>query len=91
MQGSLTLLKSAWEGFVLSIENGEGIISKAIRGVVDTFKSLLTIWTDINNLGGVQNKNLKAAIAKRTNSEEEAFLERAEGWKKEGKSIDQII
>ena len=91
LQGSLTLLKSAWEGFVLSIENGDGIISKAIRGVVDTFKSLLTIWTDINNLGGVQNKNLKAAIAKRTNSEEEAFLERAEGWKKEGKSIDQII
>ena len=33
--GSLTLLRSAWEGLVLSIEEGSGVVGGAARGLVD--------------------------------------------------------
>ena len=45
LKGDLMKLSSAWEGFMLGLENGEGIISKISRGAV----SLLT--TSIGKLG----------------------------------------
>lgn len=35
--GDITLLSSAWEGFVLSIEKGDGAIGKFIRGTLQLF------------------------------------------------------
>lgn len=35
IKGSATLFQSAWEGMILSIENGNGFISKATRGFID--------------------------------------------------------
>ena len=91
LKGSVIKLTSAWEAFVQSIESGDGIISRALRQIVDKTRGLLNIWTDINNFGTFQNKDLKEAIAKRTDAEEEAFLNRVERFKEEGKGIDQII
>ncbi|WP_297092190.1 phage tail tape measure protein [uncultured Draconibacterium sp.] len=34
LSGDITLLNSAWQGFILSIENGDGVISKFVRGSV---------------------------------------------------------
>lgn len=45
LEGDLILLTSAWDGFVVSIEDGEGRIAKAIRGIVDTFSFLLNELT----------------------------------------------
>ena len=49
LDGSLKLTKSAWEGFVLSIEDGDGIISKAIRGTLSSFQGLFQVLTELNN------------------------------------------
>ena len=45
LSGSLKLLSSAWEGFILSIENGEGAMGGFIRGAVDGFTKLLSLFT----------------------------------------------
>lgn len=49
VQGSLKLARSAWEGFVLSIEDGSGPISNSVQGVIDSFSNLFTLLTQINN------------------------------------------
>lgn len=46
--GDLTKAQSAWEGLILSIEDGQGIISKAIRKVTQAFTSMLQATTKIN-------------------------------------------
>jgi hypothetical protein len=52
LAGDITKAKSAWEGFILSIEDGEGAISEAIRGVVQTFTSLFQSLTQTNTASG---------------------------------------
>jgi len=34
LQGSLTILNSAWEGFILSLEDGSGFLSKALKFII---------------------------------------------------------
>ena len=46
LTGDLTKLSSAWEGFVLSVENGEGVISKAARGIVQALTEVINITND---------------------------------------------
>ena len=48
LSGDITKAQSAWEGFVLSLEDGNGIISKAFRGVIQTGTGLLTMLTVLN-------------------------------------------
>ena len=49
VEGSLTKSASAYEGFVLSVEDGSGVISKATQGVIDGFTRVLQQLTDMNN------------------------------------------
>ena len=46
--GQLKILNSAWEGFVLSIEDGDGVISKALRGALSIVTGLLGTFTELN-------------------------------------------
>lgn len=41
LQGRITLLKSAFEGFILSIEQGDGAIARFARGIVDFAAGIL--------------------------------------------------
>ena len=45
LAGDTTKLASAWEGFLLSIEDGEGIFSGILRGVVQVTTALLGFLT----------------------------------------------
>lgn len=49
-QGKTILLKSAFEGMVLSFDSGGGIISRAYKGAVEGATSLLGTLTRINTL-----------------------------------------
>lgn len=53
LSGSLTLLSSAWDGFILSVEDGEGSFSKSIRGMINSLTSLFNSFTDINEVTDV--------------------------------------
>jgi len=41
LAGDLTIAQSAWEGFILSLEDGNGIISKVLRGATQAFTNFL--------------------------------------------------
>ena len=49
VSGSMTKASSAYEGFVLSIEDGEGIISKSLQTIVDGFTRTLSEVTKLNS------------------------------------------
>lgn len=48
--GSVELFSSAWEGFILNIEKGDGIIGKAIKKVIDFGTSILGLITPTRKL-----------------------------------------
>ena len=45
LAGSVTILNSAWEGFILSLEDGEGKFSNILRTIVDVTTELLSMAT----------------------------------------------
>ena len=50
LAGDTTKLSSAWEGFLLSIEDGEGLFSSIARGIVQATTSLLNFITPTEKL-----------------------------------------
>lgn len=51
LQGSLTILNSAWEGFVLGLLSGDSAFSKLSKTIVEATTSLLGFLTPAENLG----------------------------------------
>tara|TARA_R100001443_G_scaffold113436_1_gene128107 strand:+ start:18723 stop:21119 length:2397 start_codon:yes stop_codon:yes gene_type:complete len=59
LDGDITKLESAWEGFLLNIEDGEGILNKGARVVVKYFTGVVGAWTDITQFASaVINENI---------------------------------
>lgn len=56
LAGNITLATSAWEGFILSIESGDGVISKVVSGAVLMFTNLLNKLTQLNEYGTIIDK-----------------------------------
>jgi len=50
LSGDITKAGSAWEGFVLSLEDGNGMLGKLARGFVNTGTSILSALTPTNQL-----------------------------------------
>lgn len=46
LTGDMTKASSAWEGFILSLEDGEGKIAKISRSVVQSFTQMLSNFSD---------------------------------------------
>lgn len=63
LQGSITILNSAWEGLMLTFSESNG----TIKTVVDSLTNLLTAWTKWRN----RNKGGDAAISNYEMAEEE--------------------
>lgn len=47
LSGKLTLLASAWDGFVLSIEKGDGVLAKFVRGFIEEVTELLNLMSGV--------------------------------------------
>jgi hypothetical protein len=52
LNGAIIKLQSAWEGFILSIEDGDGVLSSFIRGTVENLTEILGRLS--GELGGVK-------------------------------------
>lgn len=50
IKGSVESFSGAWEGFVLSLEQGDGKIAKAVRGVIDLGTSFLNLITPMERV-----------------------------------------
>jgi len=59
--GDITIAESAWTGFILSIEDGTGVLSKLSREVVQLGTTYLGVLTSMNNgdIDGLSNTWLK--------------------------------
>jgi phage-related minor tail protein len=53
LEGDVLRLTSAWEGFVLSIENGTGTISKSIRTIIQGMTNIVQTLTDTNKASSI--------------------------------------
>tara|TARA_R100000734_G_C3315978_1_gene108232 strand:- start:4 stop:2379 length:2376 start_codon:yes stop_codon:yes gene_type:complete len=52
LAGDTTKLSSAWEGFLLSVEDGEGIFSKIARGFVQALTGIVNTLTFVSKATG---------------------------------------
>ena len=59
LEGDTTKLGSAWEGFLLSIEDGEGIFSSIARGFVQGLTNIVSTLTFVSKATGAFFKEIK--------------------------------
>lgn len=57
--GSLKLAKTAWQGFILSIEDGSGTLSTVIRGAIELFGDFFTMLRKANEGESIALQKLK--------------------------------
>ena len=53
LEGSLTKLSSAWDGFMLNLEDGSGVIGKLAKGAVDVLTKAVTDLTNTSTALGL--------------------------------------
>jgi hypothetical protein len=58
LKGDKLLLTSAWEGFVLSVNDGSGAISVALRGITQALAGVLGYMREINEEGDALGRNI---------------------------------
>ena len=63
LAGDITIAESAYQGFVQSIADGEGIVSKAMRSLVQDFTDFLGELTKFNEVGIIGKLKLIANAA----------------------------
>lgn len=44
LEGQMTLLSSAWDGFVLGLNKGESVLTKILTGVVEALREAVVAW-----------------------------------------------
>ncbi len=59
LQGRLTILGSAWEGFVLSVESGDGKFAKFLKTTVEVATEILAMATGTSKLESKLSKSEK--------------------------------
>ena len=74
--GSLTLLNSAYEGFILSLDDGTGAFSRFLRRVVDVSTEILSLLSGTEALTSTLDKN---ELSIRSAAETSLFLLKATG------------
>ena len=52
LEGDTTKLSSAWDGFLLNIEDGEGILNKLSRGAIQNLTKSISRLTDVTEFAG---------------------------------------
>jgi len=67
LQGSVTLLSSAWDGFILGLESGDGFLGKIIRTIIDAttaFFGFITPVEKASNLLVKQQEEVNTLVFK---------------------------
>jgi len=91
LSGDITKATSAWEGFVLSLEDGEGVISKALRSITQFATETLSGLTLLNKSAEqLAVGKVKTAFNEFTKAGNEAAKLVVEDFKKIGLSGDAM-
>ena len=84
LDAKLRITTSAWEEFVLSLDNGNGVVSRVLTGVLDTVNSILKSFTDLN-------KSNEDKLVEKTNRIYEKRLESLNRIKKQETQRIELI
>jgi len=85
LTGATTRMSSAWEGFILSLEDGDGVIAKVLRGAIDLATEFLEVLTNLSLTNGqILKKGLASRQAKGQANAEIIIQERIVDLQKEG-------
>ena len=57
LSGDIDRLSSAWDGFILSLDEGEGTLNKVLRGAVEFATSLLELFQEIDKVEEARKVN----------------------------------
>lgn len=84
LTGDITKLTSAWEGFILSVEDGTGPLNKALRASMQMVTDVIQGLTQLSNYGGIIGKEAELEIQRQAQADfvryQEVFNEKlAEG------------
>tara|TARA_R110001583_G_scaffold12606_5_gene55726 strand:- start:3305 stop:5956 length:2652 start_codon:yes stop_codon:yes gene_type:complete len=63
LEGDTTKLSSAWEGFLLSLEDGDGIFTQISRGFVQGLTSIITKLTSMSRTFGAFTSEFEASTS----------------------------
>jgi hypothetical protein len=47
LEGKIKLLTSAWDGFILSLNNGDSVISRTLGGLIDYLTETIKLWEKV--------------------------------------------
>lgn len=98
LSGKISLMQSAYERFIFSIENGDGVLSDAISGLLDfitrtinAFKELneaTLSWVDIANIAINPINAIRTAFLKLEESEKRASVEAKKSFDLQTEAIE---
>jgi hypothetical protein len=84
LQGDLTILESTWSGFILAVENGEGVLGKAMRGLVQFTTSVVGALKQYSQFGVIAGKGFEESLDAISKSQSDGFMNRFIDGFKEG-------
>lgn len=87
LQGSITILGSAWEGLMLTFSESNGVI----KSVVDGLTALLGAWTSWRNRNAGGDAAIKEYELGMTEEQRKGVQETIKGYKAGGATDEQII
>jgi len=92
LTGQTTLLKSAWDGFLLSIEDGEGILAQIVETVINLTTSFLKLITPTQTFADKLGLVTQEYVYQRERAEElfTATMKLTEGSDERAESIKKL-
>src|SRR5690606_13811558 len=76
LENQFKALGSAWDGFILSIENGDGAIAKFVRGSISALTGLINYISNANkSIEQIGDENSKKVLENTTKNIQEAEKE----------------
>lgn len=91
LAGDLTLLKSAWEGFILAVENGDGVLNRIARGGIQLLTKAISGLTNIGNSFEFTWRQMFGVLENASDSLVEAWLNSETVFANSGRKIKDIV
>ena len=90
LTGDKLMLGSAWESFILDVENGQGKISAFSRSLVQMLTDAVKGFKSVNEVIGNSKKNATAESSKKDNEEFKDYLVNIDKVNAKGKELASI-
>jgi hypothetical protein len=92
LNGEIKLMTSAWDGFILSLETGNGAISKVLRNLINLLTKAIEGWTFLMKTEEQRSQDAGTQIGEEVyTSALEAIFNESNKLKKEINSVNDLL